>query len=136
MTSVISNDMDVLGNIICEGHVDIDGSVEGSIKADIVTVRKNGNINGEIFANTVHNFGRIKGMIRSTNVVLFKDCIVEGIIMHENIRIEEGASVDGKFKKTEKLGPTSFEKEEASAENLLENLKVAKSKSSKSKAKA
>lgn len=101
--SIISSDLRVLGNIVSEGVVDIDGVVEGNVKCHTATVRKNGHIKGDVIAESVHVYGKIQGLIKARSVHFFKGCRAEGVIMHESITIEDGAFVDGRFKRTEHL---------------------------------
>jgi len=97
--SVISSELHILGNLISDGHIDIDGSVEGNIKGEVVNVRANGKIAGDIVAETVHAYGEVHGLIRAMNVHLYSSCRVEGIIMHQSLTVEDGAFVDAKFKR-------------------------------------
>jgi cytoskeletal protein CcmA (bactofilin family) len=97
--SVISSELHILGNLLTDGVVDIDGSVEGNIKADQVTVRPNGKISGDIVAQAVHVYGNVRGMIRAHAVHLYSSCHVEGVIMHQSLSVEDGAFVDAKFKR-------------------------------------
>lgn len=101
--SVMTADINILGNIISDGNVDFDGTLNGNVRCNTLTLRANGCVKGEIVANTVMIYGRVKGLIRAKNVQLFSTCNVEGIIMHETIAIEDGAFIDGKFKRTDKL---------------------------------
>lgn len=101
--SVMSSDINVLGNIISDGNIDFDGTINGNIRCNVLIIRGNGSIKGEVMANNVLIYGRVKGLIRAKNVHLYATCNVEGIIMHETISIEDGAFVDGKFKRTDKV---------------------------------
>lgn len=101
--SIISSDMDMLGNIISDGTVDVDGRIEGNIKAGQLTIRENGRITGDVHADVVHVYGQVKGLIKAKDVQLFASARVEGTIMHESLSIEDGAFVDGKFKRTDRM---------------------------------
>jgi cytoskeletal protein CcmA (bactofilin family) len=101
--SVISADMHVLGNIISEGALDIDGKIEGNIKCHTATIRPNGRVLGDIEAQQIHVHGNIEGVIKSKAVALYASANVQGTIMHESLTIEQGAVVDGKFKRTDKI---------------------------------
>ena len=116
--SLISSDMSILGNLVGEGVIDIDGNIEGNIKCHSVTVRKNGFIKGDLVAEEVFVYGRIQGLIKARNVQFMQGCHVEGVIMHESLTIEDGAFVDGRYKRTDKLildDPLSDEKDKPSA---------------------
>ncbi len=97
--SVISSDLHILGNLVSEGHVDVDGSIEGNIKAEQVTIRANGKIRGDVVAQAVHVYGEVQGLIRAFSVHLYSSSHVEGVIMHHSLSVEDGAFIDGKFKR-------------------------------------
>lgn len=101
--SVIANGMHVLGNIVSDGTLDIDGKIDGNVRGHTVTVRPNGAIRGDVMAETVHVYGAVDGLIKARVVMLYAEAKVSGTIMHESITIEDGAFVDGKFKRTDKL---------------------------------
>lgn len=101
--SVISSDMNVLGNILSEGFIDIDGHIEGNVKCDNTTIRTNGLVKGDVVAQHVQVYGRVEGLIKAKVVTLFSSAYVSGVIMHESLSIEDGAFVDGKFKRTDKI---------------------------------
>ncbi len=128
--SIISADMNILGNLISDGTVDIDGKIEGNIKAHHVTIREGGKIHGDINADIAQIYGQVHGIVKAREVHLYSSCHVEGTIMHENLSVEDGAFVDGKFKRSDKLAPSeiaTFDSEEESQEetpNLLENIRL------------
>lgn len=101
--SVVASNMNVLGNIVSDGILDIDGQVDGNVRGFSVTVRPDGRIRGDLVANEVFVHGTVDGLIKAENVTLFETAHVRGTIMHETITIEDGAKVDGKLKRTERL---------------------------------
>lgn len=128
--SVVSADMHILGNLMSDGVVDIDGHIEGNVKCGQVTIRPNGKVQGDVVADMVQIYGEVKGLVKAKHVYLFASCRVEGTIMHETISIEDGAFVDGKFKRTDKIFiedehmPTAEIEEDDSDVNMLENLRL------------
>ena len=122
--TVIASDMNILGNLLTDGTADIDGRVEGNFKGDQIIIRGNGKIKGDITADSVHVYGEVKGLIKAKMVHLYATCRVEGIIMHESLSIEDGAFVDGKFKRTDKIFSQDEGIEESIVETSLGNVKV------------
>jgi cytoskeletal protein CcmA (bactofilin family) len=109
--TVISADVNILGNLFSDGVVDVDGRVEGNVRGTSVTIRSNGRVMGDVFAETAQIYGEVKGIIKARNVELYASCRVEGIIMHESLQVEDGAYIDGKFKRIDKAAehqPASF----------------------------
>jgi cytoskeletal protein CcmA (bactofilin family) len=101
--SIVGKDFNVLGNIISDGTIDFDGTIHGNIRCHTLNVRKNGHVTGEIVANDVFVYGKVKGIIRAKNVYLYNGSRIDGIVMHETIAIEDGAFLDGKLKRTDKV---------------------------------
>lgn len=126
--SIITREMHLLGNIISDGVVDFDGTLDGNIRCNIFTLRNTGAVKGEIVAGTVYVYGKVKGLIRAKNVHLYASCNVEGIIMHEAITIEDGAFVDGKFKRTDRVLTDEEEGETATTASSEEDSTVPEAK--------
>jgi cytoskeletal protein CcmA (bactofilin family) len=133
--SIITQDINVLGNIVSEGNIDFDGTLNGNIRCNTLTIRAHGVVKGEVVAENLHVYGKVKGLIRAKNVQLYASCNVEGIIMHETVSIEDGAFVDGKFKRTDKPKPAEGEGDTENAEfkfdesntvdsKILENIRL------------
>lgn len=100
--SIIAKDFNILGNVISDGVVDFDGTINGNVRCHSLNVRKNATVTGEVVAEDVFVYGKVKGIIRAKNVYLYASCHIEGIVMHETIAIEDGAYIDGKCKRTDK----------------------------------
>lgn len=134
--SVISADMNVLGNIISEGFLDIDGKIEGNVKCESAVIRANGRVRGDVVADNVQIYGYIEGLVKARSVNLYSSAHVAGVIMHESLSIEDGAFVDGKFKRTDKVfiddelsddsrdADEEDEDSDASAESVMDNIRL------------
>jgi cytoskeletal protein CcmA (bactofilin family) len=97
--TIVSQDMHILGNLMSEGMVDVDGTIEGNIKAQHVTLRANGRLAGDVIAEHAHIHGSVNGLIRAHSVFLYASSHVQGVIMYKSLTVEDGAVVDGKFKR-------------------------------------
>lgn len=115
--SIIGPDVHLLGNLVSESAVDFSGTIDGNIRCDTFTLRANGTVKGEVTANTVHIHGTVKGLIRAKIVNLLASCKVEGIIIHEQLAIEDGAFVDGKFKRSDRVVTTATPQNEEDGDN-------------------
>jgi cytoskeletal protein CcmA (bactofilin family) len=124
--SILSADMHILGNLVSEGAIDIDGSIEGNVKGNQITVRAQGKITGDITAEVVHVYGQVRGLIRAHAVHLYASSHVEGVIMYHSLTVEDGAFVDGKFKRIQEksmhdMMPTADFGEDFEDEGFLES---------------
>jgi cytoskeletal protein CcmA (bactofilin family) len=93
--SVLSSDLTVTGNVKTTGDIQVEGMVEGDIRAHLLTVGEGATIKGEIVADDVVVHGRVVGRVRGLKVRLTSTAKVEGDIIHKTIAIESGAHFEG-----------------------------------------
>jgi cytoskeletal protein CcmA (bactofilin family) len=93
--SVLSSDLHVTGNLKTTGDIQIEGTVEGDIRAHLLTVGEGATVKGEVIADDVVVNGRIVGRVRGLKVRLTSTARVEGDIIHKTIAIESGAHFEG-----------------------------------------
>jgi len=93
--SIISTDLMISGDLVSEGEVHIDGTVQGDVKAKSVPVGEAGVVRGEVFADSVRVHGTVDGQINARSVSLARSAKVSGDILHEMLSIEQGAFFEG-----------------------------------------
>ncbi len=93
--SVLSSDLHITGNLKTTGDIQVEGTIEGDIRAHLLTVGETATIKGEIIADDVVINGRIVGRVRGLKVRLTATARVEGDIIHKTIAIESGAHFEG-----------------------------------------
>jgi len=93
--SVLSADLHVTGNMKTTGDIQVEGTVEGDIRAHLLTIGETATIKGEVIADDVVINGRIVGRVRGLKVRLTSTARVEGDIIHKTIAIESGAHFEG-----------------------------------------
>jgi cytoskeletal protein CcmA (bactofilin family) len=93
--STISSDLTVTGNVVTTGDMQVDGTIEGDIRAHMLTVGEGATVSGEIVADDIVINGHIKGRVRGLKVRLTSTAKVEGDIIHKTIAIEAGAHFEG-----------------------------------------
>lgn len=99
--SVLSADLTITGNIKTTGDVNIEGNVEGDIRAHLLTVGEGATVKGECMADDVVVNGRVVGKVRGLKVRLTSTARVEGDIIHKTIAIESGAHFEGSVQRQE-----------------------------------
>ena len=102
--SIISNNLNVIGNLKTEGEIQVDGTVEGDVTGRKLVIGERARVVGEIVADDVMVHGNTEGRIRARSVRLTKTAKVIGDILHESLSIESGAYVEGQLKRLEKTG--------------------------------
>ena len=99
--SILSPDLTVTGNLKTTGDIQIEGTVEGDIRAHLLTVGEGATVKGECIADDVVVNGRIVGRVRGLKVRLTSTARVEGDIIHKTIAIESGAHFEGSVQRQE-----------------------------------
>ncbi|MCK4713719.1 MAG: polymer-forming cytoskeletal protein [Marinosulfonomonas sp.] len=93
--SVLSADLHIKGNLKTTGDILVEGSVDGDIRAHLLTVGEGATVKGEVMADDVVVNGRVVGRVRGLKVRLTSSARVEGDIIHKTIAIESGAHFEG-----------------------------------------
>jgi len=99
--SILSSDLTIKGHMTTTGDIQVEGTVEGDIKAHLLTVGENATIKGEVIADDVVVTGRVVGRVRGLKVRLTSTARVEGDIVHKTIAIESGAHFEGSVQRNE-----------------------------------
>ena len=93
--SLLSADLTITGNLKTTGDIQVEGTVEGDIRAHLLTVGESANIRGEVVADDIVINGHVQGTVRGLKVRLTSSARVEGDIIHKTIAIESGAQFEG-----------------------------------------
>ena len=105
--SIISGDLTVTGTLVSSGEVQIDGRVEGDVRAASLVIGEKASISGDVYADEAIVRGRVEGGIRARRVQLCATAHVEGNILHEALSVEAGAFFEGNCRHSDNpLGDT------------------------------
>ena len=99
--SILSSDLTIKGNLKTTGDIQIEGVLEGDIKAHLLTVGESATVKGEVIADDVVVNGRVVGCVRGLKVRLTSTARVEGDVIHKTIAIESGAHFEGSVKRND-----------------------------------
>ncbi len=95
--SIIGGDVELKGNLQTTGEVQFDGKIEGDLNCGSLIIGQSAAVKGGVTADTVVVHGQLSGTIRAKKVRLEKSARVTGDVWHEDISIESGAHIEGKF---------------------------------------
>ncbi|WP_334148739.1 bactofilin family protein [Hyphomicrobium sp.] len=101
MTTVIGADLVIQGNLMSKGEVQIEGEVQGDIRATHVVLGERACVTGAIIAEECVIRGRLLGTVRGRRVLLQSSAHVEGDVYHQTMAIEQGAYFEGKSRRTD-----------------------------------
>ena len=93
--SLISAALKITGQLESAEDIQIEGQVEGDIRARKVTIGSKATVKGTIYGDDIDVAGTVHGKIEAKSVVLAKTARVSGDILHEVLQVDKGAFLDG-----------------------------------------
>ena len=93
--SVISKALKITGQLESTEDIRIDGEVDGDVRGVSVTVGSGAKVTGTVYGKAVELSGTIEGKIEAEKVVLTSSAHMSGDVLHQDLRIESGAFIDG-----------------------------------------
>lgn len=96
--SFIGRNSTIDGQVVCDGELHVDGTVRGSVRAQLCVIDMNGVVQGDVGGEVVHVRGRVIGPIQGVNVHIHAGAHVEGDVFHDTISIENGAYIYGSIR--------------------------------------
>ena len=97
--TILSRDLKIQGEIFSAGVIEIEGNINGTINGNSVILRENGAIYGTVFAEYFSIRGKFEGTIKAKNISIASKAKVTGEIEYDILSVEDGANIDGHFKK-------------------------------------
>ena len=93
--TIISEGTTVDGNIVCDGIVQVDGTVKGDINCDNLFIGQDGYVKGAVNASEIELYGKLKGKVLVGKIFISKTATLVGDVSHESLAIEPGAHIEG-----------------------------------------
>ncbi|GAP74832.1 polymer-forming cytoskeletal protein [Pseudoalteromonas ruthenica] len=100
--SLIAADVRLTGTLSSQGEVQLDGRIDGDIKADTLIIGSQGQVEGSVEATDVTIKGRVSGSISASKVAIESSAQVQGDVFHDTLSIAAGATMEGQIKQLNK----------------------------------
>jgi cytoskeletal protein CcmA (bactofilin family) len=99
--SIIGPGMTVVGDLMTEGTIRIEGHIQGTVRASkAVVIHKDGSVEGDIVTQDAVIGGRVRGTVMAeSRLELQSTCDIEGQIRApvQHLQLEEGARFNGQI---------------------------------------
>lgn len=96
--SIISADLRIVGNLVCGGGIEIEGEVQGNVTCNNVTIRRTGEVKGDVIADSIQIDGEVNGLVKGKRINISESGRVVGVLIYESLSVKEGAYIDGQCK--------------------------------------
>ena len=104
--SLLGKEIKILGKISSTGALQLDGVLEGEIKASKLVIEKSAKVVGSVTSEDLVIKGRIIGPVFGKKVRFGASARVEGDTFHETIAIEDGAYYEGSIRRHSNVSDT------------------------------
>ena len=98
--SKLADDLKITGEVTSRGDVEVDGVIEGNIKARKIETSKEAKIRGTLRCDAVYVGGRFEGTIDADKVELSSTANVDGEITSASLSMDEEAYFSGTSKRS------------------------------------
>jgi len=102
-SNVIAKETKIVGEIVAQGNIRIEGTVEGTLRSEKkVVIGDSAKVIGNINAVDIEISGYIEGQVKCTETLyLKKTAVIKGDMYTKKLVVENGASFNGKCQMTE-----------------------------------
>lgn len=97
--TIIAPDITIEGSLNSTGVIEIEGNVKGIVKSESIILREECFVEGSIISENLNIRGRFEGSIKAKNISISSKGRVYGEIEYDSLSVEDGASIDGQFKR-------------------------------------
>jgi cytoskeletal protein CcmA (bactofilin family) len=94
-SSVIAQGAIIQGGLKTPGDIQIDGRVEGDVRAASIALGSEGELIGDLYAENARLNGRVNGNIYAGHVALASNAHVFGNLLCKTFEVETGARLEG-----------------------------------------
>lgn len=106
--SLIGEGLNIEGELNCKGSIEVAGIMNGNVRAQNLKILETGSVIGGIKADKFEVFGFIEGEIYADDIRIGKTATIKGdIFFKDNLKIDEGADVDGYIKRVKQSSQSS-----------------------------
>ena len=101
---MIGNGVTITGTIKAENEVNVQGSIDGDIDCNSVTINESGNVKGKVKTEIMIVEGKVEGEININSILHIKSQgSVSGKVFYSDIQIDEGGKLLGEINFKEQI---------------------------------
>ena len=95
--SILSEGLYFKGELTAKGTVHVEGSLNGQIQVDELTIGSRGQVDGFVSCKTLHIKGRFSGTATCEELTLTSSATVDGHVVYKTLSVQKGAAITGEL---------------------------------------
>jgi len=95
ISSIISKDMRITGEMSFKGKARVDGTVDGNVKGEHLILSESGKVMGDLELTSLLCHGSIEGNVKAQQVTAYSSSAMTGNLVATSLTVESGARLNG-----------------------------------------
>jgi len=98
ITSIIGQDMSIVGNLSFQSKIQIDGRLQGNLNGTSLVLSESGRILGDVTTDSLICYGQIDGNLQVGKLFLKKTGVINGRVETSDLSVESGGRLNGEIR--------------------------------------
>lgn len=95
--SILSEGFSFRGEISAKGAIHVEGSLNGQIQVDELTIGARGQVDGVVTCSSLHIKGKFSGTATCNELIVTSSASVDGHVVYQTLSVQKGASIKGEL---------------------------------------
>ena len=95
--SILSEGFSFRGEIAAKGAIHVEGSLNGQIQVDELTIGARGQVEGVVTCSSLHIRGKFSGTATCNELIVTSSASVDGHVVYQTLSVQKGASIKGEL---------------------------------------
>ena len=95
--SILSEGFSFRGEIAAKGAIHVEGSLNGQIQVDELTIGSRGQVEGVVTCQSLHIKGKFTGTATCSELIVTSSASVDGHVVYQTLSVQKGASIKGEL---------------------------------------
>ena len=95
--SILSEGFSFRGELSAKGAIHVEGSLNGQIQVDDLTIGSKGQVEGVVTCSSLHIKGKFSGTATCSELIVTSSAAVDGHVVYQTLSVQKGASIKGEL---------------------------------------
>ena len=95
--SSLSEGFSFRGEIAAKGAIHVEGTLNGQIQVDELTIGSRGQVEGVVTCQSLHIKGKFTGTATCSELIVTSSASVDGHVVYQTLSVQKGASIKGEL---------------------------------------
>jgi cytoskeletal protein CcmA (bactofilin family) len=98
ISSIIGQDMNIVGDISFKSKIQVDGRLQGNLSGTCLVLSESGRIVGDVATDSLICYGQIDGNLTVGKLFLKKTGVINGRVETSDLSVESGGRLNGEIR--------------------------------------